>query len=288
MNKKPKGILADLITTAPLLPGSNDLSIVTVRSSAGTFSFSTNDLAHGPIYIPAYSAYISLASDTTKLIASTIQKGQTIRQKLATEPEQSYERASREIPKLGVMVREGGERLYLPLAVDASWQKFAFEWGGGFYMGKNDTKAFGNELNRCLWKGNRFQWSVGTGKEPVYLRDDKNSHLSILDDYLPVAEANWNHEGLVYQEEGFTTLLEGPLSPYDDTRSEQTPAILMVKLSVSNPSVENKSTHVWLKGEPIDQAALQDFCLVDQIAGKTYIRAKIKLPEGIPSSHLKL
>jgi len=288
LNKRPKGIVADLITTESLLPGSNDLSIVTVRSSVGTFSFSTNDLAHGPMYIPAYSAYITLASDTTKMIASTIPKGLTIRQKLATEPEQSYERASREIPKLGVMVREGGERLYIPLAVDASWQKFGFEWGGGFYMGKSDTKAFGNELKRCLWKGNRFQWSVGTGKEPVYLRDDKNSHLSILDDYLPVAEVNWNHEGLVYQEEGFTTLLEGPLSPYDDTRSEQTPAILMVKLSVSNPSVENKSTHVWLKGEPIDQATLQDFCIVDKVAGKTYIRANIKLPEGVPSSDLKI
>ena len=288
LNKMPKGILADLITTVPSLPGSNDLSIVTIRSSVGTFSFATNDLVHGPIYIPAFSAFISLATDTTKLIASSIQKGQTIRQKLAIEPEQSYERAVREIPKLEVMQREGGGKLYLPLAADASWQKFGFEWGGGFYMGKNETKAFGNELKRCLWKGNRFQWSVGTGQEPVYLRDDKNSHLSILDDYLPVAEVNWNHEGLIFKEEGFATLLEGPLSPYDLKRSEQTSAILMVKLSISNPTIENKHTHIWLKGDPIDQAALQDLSLVDQIDGKAYIRAKIQLPKGISSSDLKL
>jgi len=288
MNKRPKGILSNLITAVPSLPGSNDLTIVTVRSSVGTFSFSTNDLAHGPIYIPAYSAFVVLASDTTQFIPSRFRKGETIREKLASEPEQSYERASREIPRLDVMVREGGEKLYIPLAADASWQKFGFEWGGGFYMGKSDTKAFGNELNRCLWKGNRFQWSVGTGADPVYLRDDKNSHLAILDDYLPVAEVNWNHEGLVYQEEGFTTLLEGPLSPNDVKRSEQTPAILMVKLSVSNPTSKDKEAHVWLKGEPIDQAVLKDLCIADQKDGKSYIRAKIKLPAGVSSSGLKM
>jgi hypothetical protein len=288
MKKRPKGILADLITALPSLPGSNDLTIVTVRSSEGTFSFSTNDLVRGPIYVPAYSAYISLASDTAQFIPSRIKKGETIREKLASEPEQTYERACREIPSLGVMEREGGGKLYLPLAPDASWQKFGFEWGGGFYMGKNETKAFGNELKRCLWKGNRFQWSVGTGKEPVYLRDDKNSHLSILDDYLPIAEVNWNQEGLNFKEEGFATLLEGPLSPYDEKRSEQTPAILMVKLSVSNPTVENKHTHIWLKGEPIDQPALHDLSLVDKIDGKSYIRAKIKLPKGVASADLKI
>ncbi len=287
LKKRPKGILADLITAVPSLPGSNDLSIVTVRSSEGTFSFSTNDLDRGPIYIPAYSAYISLASDTAQFVPSRIRKGQTIREKLASEPEQTYERACREIPKLEVMLREGGGKLYLPIAADASWQKFGFDWGGGFFMAKNDTKAFGKELKRCLWNGNRFQWSIGTGKEPVYIRDDKNSHMSILDDYLPVPEVTWNHEGLIYNEEGFVTLLEGPLSPYDVNRNEQTPAILMVKLSVSNPTNEKKSAQVWIKGGPFNQMLLKNLFILDQKDGKEFIRAKIKLPEGVSLSDLK-
>jgi hypothetical protein len=288
LNKQTKGILADVIAAVPSLPGSNDLTIVTVRSSEGTFSFSADDLNRGPIYIPSYSAYITLASDTARFDLSEIKKGQTIREKLETEPEQTYDRACREIPKLDVMLREDGGRLYLPLASDASWQKFGLEWGGGFFMDKRSTKAKGKELARCLWKGNTLHWLIGTGKEPVYNRDDKDSHMSILNDYLPVPEVTWNQEGLIYNEEGFATLMEGPLSPNDSKRDEQTAAMLMIKLSVSNPSFEAKSTHIWLKADALENPALQDLFIMDRINGKNYIRAKIKLPDDVSITAIRL
>jgi len=281
LKKQPKGIRTDLIVAAPTLAGSNDLTIVTVRSSGGTFSFLINDLDNGPIYIPSFSACITYASDTGRLITSNIRSGQTVREKLKAEPEQTYDRACREIPKLDVMLREDGKKLYLPLASDASWQKFGFEWGGGFFMNKRSTKAKGKELERCNWRGDELHWLIGTGKEPVYVRDDKSSQMSILNDYLPVPEVSWNNEGLIYREEGFATLLEGPLSPYDVHRDEQTPAILMVNLNISNPTNEEKTAHVWLQANTLDHMLLQDLFILDQINGKTYIRAKIKVQEGV-------
>ena len=288
LKKQPKGVTTDLIVAAPSLTGSNDLTVVTVRSSEGTFSFLINDVDRGPIYIPAYSAYITVASDTTKFKESDIRIGQTVREKLKAEPEQTYDRACREIPRLDVMLREDGGKLYLPLASDASWQKFGFEWGGGFFMSKNSTKAKGRELERCLWSSDELHWSIGTGKEPVYIRDDKSSHMAILNDYLPVPEVTWNHEGLLYREEGFVTLLEGPLSPYDVHRDEQTPAILMIKLDISNPENEERTAHVWLKAEMLDNPLIRDLFIMDRKNDKNYIRAKIKLPEGITSSDIKL
>jgi hypothetical protein len=287
LKNQPKGILADLVVAEPTLGGSTDLTIVTVRSSEGTFSFLTDDLKKGPVYIPSYSAYITLASDTAKFSEAAIKKGQTVREKLKVEPEQTYDRACREIPELSVMKREQGGVLYLPLAADASWQKFGFDWGGNFYMDKYLTRAKGRELERCLWDGEKFNWLIGTGREPVYVRDDKNSHMSVLNDYLPVPEVTWAQEGLLYHEEAFVTLLEGPLSPYDIVRSEQTPAILMVSLNVSNPSNTEKSTHIWLKGKPIDKLLLDDLFIMDEKNGKAYIRAEIKLPEDVPFSEVK-
>jgi hypothetical protein len=287
-NKHPKGIKADLFVAVPTLPGSNDLTIVTVRSSEGNYSFSIDDLDKGPIYIPAYSAYITFASDTTAFVKSKVIKGLTVREKLKAEPEQTYDRACREIPKLDVMLREDGGKLYLPLASDASWQKFGVEWGGGFFMNKSSTKAKGRELERCNWKGDELHWLIGTGEEPVYIRDDKNSQMSILNDYLPVVEVTWNQEGLIYQEEGFSTLLEGPLSPYDVQRDEQTPAILMLKLNISNPTNLERTAHVWLKAESLEHPMLQDLFILDQKNGRNYIRGKIKLPEGVPSFNINM
>ena len=287
LGKKSKGIIADLIVAEPTLPGSNDLSVVTVRSSQGTFSFLVKDLEKGPIYIPTYSAYITYASDKTLFAEADIIKGNTVREKLAEEPEQTYVRASREIPKLNVMLRRGGGKLYLPLAADASWQKFCLEWGGGFFMNKHRTKAKGKELERCNWRNDELHWLIGTGEEPVYVRDDKTSHMSILDDYLPVSHVTWNQEGLIYREEGFATLLEGPLSPNDELRNEQTPAILMIKLEVENPTLEEKTAHIWLKPDSLENPFLRDLFIMDKIDDQDYIRLKIKLPEG-GSSDIKM
>lgn len=284
LKKQPKGILADLVVTEPTIGGSNDRTIVTVRSSEGNFSFLTDNLKEGPIYIPAYSIYITLASDTAKFVETNIRKGETIREKLVTEPEQTYDRACREIPELSVMKCGRGEVIYLPLAPDASWQKFGFEWGGGFFMNKKKTKAKGRELERCNWQGDEMRWSIGTGKEPVYNRDDNVSHTSVLEDYLPVPVVTWSQDSLLYREEAFATLLEGPLSPYDEQRSEQTPAVLMVKLEVSNPYNKDKTACIWLKGTPFDQLSLQDLFIMDEINKEPLIRANIKLPEGVSSS----
>ena len=277
---KPKGIIVELKAAKPKLPGSNDLTIVTVRSSDGTFSFLADDLEKGPMYIPAYSVFITEAGDLTTFADSNVKKGRTVRDKLKLEGEQTYSRAGKEIPPLQVMLREDGGRLYLPVAADASWQKFAVEWGGGFFMNKRSTKAKGRELLRCNWKKTELHWYIGTGEKPVYDRDDKTSQMSVLSDYLPVAVVRWNHEGLNYYEEAFVTLLEGPLSPYDPERNEQTPAILMIKLDISNPAGDEKTAHLWLKPDSLEKMFLQDNFIMDRMGAGEFIRACVRLPQA--------
>ncbi|MCE5250533.1 hypothetical protein LLG96_09985 [bacterium] len=277
---KPKGIRADIITASPDLPGSNDLTIMTVRSSRGTFSFLVDDLDKGPIYIPLYAVFIKKADDATTFAGFGAVQGRTIRDQLRVEPEQTYDRAVAEIPVLSVSLREDGRRLYLPLAADASWQKFAFEWGGGFFMSKRQTKAKGAELARLSWDSDVLHWYIGTGENPVYIRDDDKSRMSILDDYLPVPEVIWSHEGLNFREEAFVTLLEGPLSPYDAGRSEQTPAILMIALSIENPKDTDAIAHVWLKADSLASPVVRNGFICDSRNGEIFLRAGVKLPSG--------
>lgn len=273
LNGKPKGIITNIYSAVPTLPGSNDETVVTLRSSKGTFSFSVSDLEKGPIYVPYFNTYITNLNDSVTFSVSNPVNGKTIRERIKNQPEQSYDRARKEIPHLDPLKDQHGNRMYLPLASDANWQKFAVQWGGNIFMDKHQTKAQGKELTRCNWIGNRLTWEIGTGAEPVFNRTEENCQMSILNDYLPVINSRWRQGGLNYDEEVFTTLLHGPLSPSDPNRNEQTPAILMVKLTISNPSLLDETSHVWLSGnQAINDLTIDENFLIDQIQGKKYLR----------------
>lgn len=273
----PKGLLVNLVAAEPSLPGSNDVSIVTLESGERTFSFAVPDVEKGPVYVPDFNAYVTFASDPSPFSPSIIKAGEKIREKLIAEPEQSYERASEELPPLDPVAREG-DRLYLPLAADSSWQKFTFEWGGHVWIGKNETKAKGAELERLEWREDRIAWRIGTGAAPNFRPASRDSKLSVLEDYLPVATATWTTEGINYREEAFATLLSGPLSPDDAGRGEQTPAVLMLKLTAQNAGTIARASHAWLAIDPLEELELNEGFLV--VKDHPLVRAYLRLPDS--------
>jgi len=277
-----KGLDLAIMAAEPSLPGSHDVTVVTLVAGERTFSFSIPDVQKAPVYIPDFHAYVSLASDPNSFSPSIVKSGAKIRDKLAREPEQTYERASKEIPPLDPVIRQGG-RLYLPLAADASWQKFAFEWGGNIAISKDGTKAKGRERERLEWSGDRISWRIGTGANPQYRPASKNSQLSVLEGYLPVATATWSTEGINYDEEGFTTLLSGPLGPDDPGRSEQTPAVLMLKIRARNPGSRPTTAHLWLATDPGESVSLEKGELLANDG--QLVRARVNFPE---SAHVSL
>jgi hypothetical protein len=143
--------------------------------------------------------------------------------------------------------RQGG-RLYLPLTIDSSWQKFAVAWGGNVFLPKGGLKAKGAELKRLEWKGDRIEWRFGTGAEPTFRPAAHDSRLSVLDDFLPVAIATWTSGEIEYREEAFATALTGPLEW--EGRDEQSPVALMVKLTARNTAAHPQASHLWFGLSP--------------------------------------
>ncbi len=272
-----KGLMVDVVTSEPLLPGSHDVTILTLDAGDRTFSFAIPDVEKGPLYVPDFHATVTLASNARAFSLSTVKQGETIREKLAKEPEQTYERASKEIPALDPVERQGG-RLYLPLAPDASWQKFAFEWGGNIAISKAGTKAKGAELKRLEWQGDRIWWRIGSGATPSFRPGSNDSRLSVLENYLPVATTLWTADGIDYSEEGFATLLSGPLGPQDPQRDEQTPAVLMLKVTAQNRGSREAKSHLWLATEPSEEVSFRGGEL---LAGSgQLVRAYLRTPES--------
>jgi hypothetical protein len=267
-----KGLLIDIVAAAHSLPGSLDCTLVTVRTKAGdqdrSFTFNVDDLSSGPIYIPSAHAYITEAGQSAKF-RQPAGKGPHIRSLIPREPDQSYERASREIPPLDPWQDQYGRRIYMPLAAEASWQKFAVEYGGNIFITRaspgitwaSGTKAMGDERLRLKWEGERITWNIGTGRVPYY-REDRKAAVSLEEGYLPVIAQSWETDGLKYREETFVTLLSGPLSPRDPARSEQTPAVLLMRLQAVNAAPEPRTAHFWLNTLPDEQLRLEGSSLV--------------------------
>lgn len=238
-----KGLVFDVLGTAPAPSGSHDVTIVTLRSSERTFSFALPDVEKGPVYVPSSDCYVTLASDTKSFSPAVVKKGGRIREQLAQEPEQTYERARREIPALDPVKRQGG-RLYLPLTIDSSWQKFAFAWGGNVYLNKYSMKAKGEELRRLEWEGDRLDWRLGTGSTPTFRPNAEDSTMSVLEDFLPVATTTWTNAGIAYREEAFATALAGPLGWKG--RDELSPVVLLLKITALNTASQPQASHLWL------------------------------------------
>lgn len=266
------GTLLTVGVAEPKPPGSLDITVVEVRNGDKSFAFAPADVPPGGMYIPDCEAFIRLEGDRAR---PEVRKGARIRERLAREPEQTYERASREIPPLDPVERQGG-RLYLPLAADSSWQKFAFEWGGNIAISKRGTKAYGRELERLTWPGDRIAWRIGTGATPSFRPRAGDSTLALLEDHLPVAIARWSAGDIDYEEEGFATLLSGPLDPDDPARSEQTPAVLLLKIVARNRSEAPQEAHLWLGTDPEEPLAFDGTLLTG--GGGRWVRAALHAP----------
>jgi hypothetical protein len=271
------GAMVTVDAAVPKPPGSNDVTVVEAVSGKRAFSFTPSDAEKGPIYVPDFGAYIALSSDRRPFSKSIVKRGALIRERLAKEPEQTLERASREIPELDPVERQGG-RLYLPMAADAGWQKFAFEWGGNVTISKRGTKAFGRELARLTWPGDRIRWLIGTGDPATFRPRSEDSTLELLDGYLPVGTARWKTGGVEYEEQGFATLLSGPLSSEDRSRDEQTPAVLMIEIRARNAGPESETAHLWLRMQP-EEALAFDGALVTAGEGRS-VRARFRTFPG--------
>ena len=288
---RPKGIVAEILASSPWPPGSNDITVVTVRGAAATpagtlprtFSFSTLDLERGPIYVPDLCAMVTKAGDPRHFSADYPSRGQKIRDQIPHEPEQTFKRATREIPPLDPWVRESGRKVYLPVAADASWQKFTVEYGGDIWFSRGETKAKGAELKRLQWPGDALRFRIGTmragaGATPYY-RDDQKAQVSIAEECLPIVINRWERDGLRYEEEAFATLLTGPLDPNDPQRSEQTPAVLMLQLRVRNPGADAVRAACVLSIDSRQKLLLADHRVYD-VADARRLRTVVIPPTG--------
>ena len=215
---------------------STDRTIVTFRSEVKSFSFLVSEVALGEkIFVKDYNVLVTELADNINY-AEFRQKWEsdhvkTLYDTIKELPEQTYQNAKNGMPPKM-------ERGYMPLGCEGGRQKFGVDANGAVFCRK--SQAFNNDpgidTERLLWSGNRITYSFGFPKVEPFERD-------IEDGYLPIINAKWKDNGVVYEQTAFATLLSSNILSKERMQADE-PTILLAKVTLTNSGNESKEVQL--------------------------------------------
>ena len=226
-----------------------DATIVTVHCEHRGFSFLVTDAVGRGVYIPDLGAFVKRADDPTTLAhyragAAGIEP---IYERIADEPEQSYERASLEIPQL---VAKRQDR-YVILGCDSNRQEFALRWNGDIYADKRQMKMKKRDTAKLLWPGPRLQFKFPTG-DPVDFREREGFNKQCcMDGFLPIYTTQWLDREFEFTQVAFAAyMLESPWD--EDKKRGDEPIVAFARFEIRNTTEETRCVRLWCAagGEP--------------------------------------
>jgi len=251
---KSKGIRAKLMY-ADCSPYSQDRTIVTMRTKARSFSFLINDVLKEPILIKDYNVFIKKANEKisyqeylSKL--SSLNK-KSIYDKIFFEPEQSYERASQEIPPLQ-KTKQSPYGRYIILGCDGNRQEFALRFNGNLFANKKLLKVQGHDTAKLLWPGMELHYNFGTGDPPDFREREEGSLQRLKDGYLPIVETSWLDREIKYKQEAFASLLNESMRDSFSKRGDED-TVCFMQFTMRNTTKGKKHAQIWLFIKPQEE-----------------------------------
>lgn len=184
----------------------------------------------------------------------------TIWQRVPAEPEQTWQRAREEIPRLkDTEHRPYGS--YVPLGCDGNRQEFGILYNGSVFCQKGALKSPGREDSRMLWPEDDILFKIGTGDSPDFREREGATRQSLLDGYLPVVLSEWEQEGVLFRETAVAALLAPEDSAPAEPRGDET-AVLLLSLEAKNAFDKPRPVRVWFGTSVAESLAVKEDGLV--------------------------
>ena len=213
------------------IPTPPDRTIITVD---GKFSFLATDALSDGVYVPDLGVFAGKKNKPSGLPLP-------IYDRILTEPEQTYERASTEIPQL-IKTRQGR---YCPIGCDANRQEFAVRYTGEIFADKRSLKVVGRDTAKLLWPGKSISFKFPTGDPPDFRDREDGTKQSALNGYLPIYTSAWKDREFLYEMTSFAALLEE--SPWDEEKKRgDEPMVALSKIKIRNTTEEKRKTRFWI------------------------------------------
>ena len=212
------GIRGSILCAKPIGYNSFDETVVTVRAARETFSFAASDLIkHGHIFLPDFGVIVrKKGDDMTYTEAERTWKENRLKNiyaRVADVPEQTLPGAWKDVPQK--------EPHYIPLGFDGGRQYFGVEADGSVFCRYNWlARIRGKDTKRCLYEGNSIRYAFG-------LSDAKLIERHTVDGCLPMIVAQWQRDGVRYQQTAFVVPFDGVPEQGESIYADDTLVLMM-------------------------------------------------------------
>ena len=259
-----------------------DRTIVTVKAKPRDFSFLVTDALVESIVIGDMNVVVRGQETRAQLGApeSVIRILQSalppIYDRILTEPEQSYERASTEIPQL-IKTHQGQWGRYVPIGCDANRQEFAYRYNGEIFAEKVLLKVMGRDTAKLLWPGKAIFFKFPTGDPPDFRYREDGTKQSAMNDCLPIFTSEWKDREIVYEKTAFACLLD-EIPRHEERKRGDEPIVAMMRVRIRNTTEEARNARFWMVVEAPEALELKE--------GFVYAAGRI-YDESVPDSPVK-
>ncbi len=261
------------------VPWEPDRTVVTVNAEPHSFSFLVTDALAGGVSIPDFCVCIGLGEPTPSLLrekvgmrveadaaAETLTPGPSpyqgegnalsIFDRILTEPEQTYERASREIPHVNrTTVHQYGR--YVPIGCEANRQEFAIRYNGEIFADKEEMKASGRDTAKLLWPGKCIFYKFPTGDPVDFRYREDGAEQSAMDGYLPIYTSKWKDREFVYEMTSFAALMDE--TPWDEEKKRgDEPIVALSRIKIRNTTEEKRTARFWMVVENPEELSVDE------------------------------
>ncbi len=224
-------------------------TIVTLRDNGkpakGVSFLPIEAVKEGVIRVPSLGVTVEHRGSTTKPAES--QKGASVYDRVDKEPEQTFERARREIPELR-KTKQKGRPMYLPLGPPDARQEIAVNYDGSIFLDKSALKVPAADSQRVKWPADGWYLRLTAGEPAFDISAEGAVKQKLLDGFLPIVINTWETGGVQYEQTCAATFLDGEPK---EIKGDET-VVLVMRLKISNAGSTPAKAVVHLSSDPAE------------------------------------